>query len=42
MLRKSIGIRLKESKTVIEGEVVEINIERSTTSNVSFLNFILY
>ncbi|KXN69144.1 TIP49-domain-containing protein [Conidiobolus coronatus NRRL 28638] len=33
MLRKSIGIRLKESKTVIEGEVVEINIERSTTSN---------
>src|SRR6201999_3458522 len=35
--RKSIGVRIKEESEIIEGEVVEIQIDRSTTGLVSFL-----
>jgi RuvB-like protein 2 len=33
--RKSIGVRIKEETEVIEGEVVEIQIDRSVTGAVS-------
>lgn len=45
-LRRSIGVRIKEETEIIEGEVVEIQIDRSLTgvcvchlSLFSFLNF---
>lgn len=34
--RKSIGVRIKEESEVIEGEVVEIQIDRSVTGVGSF------
>lgn len=34
--RKSIGVRIKEESEVIEGEVVEIQIDRSVTGVSSF------
>jgi len=34
--RRSIGVRIKEESEIIEGEVVEIQIDRSTTGLVSF------
>lgn len=36
--RRSIGVRIKEESEIIEGEVVEIQIDRSTTGLVSFLS----
>ncbi len=33
--RKAIGVRIKEETELIEGEVVEIEIERPTAGNVS-------
>lgn len=39
--RKSIGVRIKEESEIIEGEVVEIQIDRSVTG-VSALVFPLY
>jgi len=40
-IRRSIGVRIKEETEIIEGEVVEIQIDRSltgvcTTSDLSF------
>jgi DNA helicase TIP49 (TBP-interacting protein) len=37
--RRSIGVRIKEESEIIEGEVVEIQIDRSTTGLVGFLLF---
>ena len=34
-LRRSIGVRLKEEAEILEGEVVEIKIERPTTGTVT-------
>ena len=31
--RRSIGVRIKEETDIIEGEVVEIEIDKSVTSN---------
>jgi RuvB-like protein 2 len=36
--RKSIGVRIKEESEIIEGEVVEIQIDRSVTGVRSFLS----
>ena len=36
--RRSIGVRIKEEAEIVEGEVVEIEIEKST-SNSSQFNF---
>jgi DNA helicase TIP49 (TBP-interacting protein) len=33
--RKAIGVRIKEETEIIEGEVVEIEIDRPATGNVS-------
>ena len=41
-LRRSIGVRIKEETEIIEGEVVEIQIDRSLTGvrvSISFLSF---
>lgn len=38
--RKSIGVRIKEESEVIEGEVVEIQIDRSVTGVRSFFPII--
>lgn len=32
--RRSIGVRIKEESVIIEGEVVEIQVDRSPTSAV--------
>lgn len=32
-LRRSIGVRIKEEAEIVEGEVVEIEIEKSTSKN---------
>jgi RuvB-like protein 2 len=34
--RKSIGIRIKEETEIIEGEIVEIQIDRSVTGSVCY------
>lgn len=36
-LRRSIGVRIKEETEIIEGEVVEIQIDRSLTGVCHFL-----
>ena len=35
--RRSIGVRIKEETELIEGEVVEIQVDRSVTGVSSFL-----
>lgn len=39
--RKSIGVRIKEESEIIEGEVVEIQIDRSVTGVCILLEFLL-
>merc|ERR1712224_114796 len=36
--RRSIGVRIKEEAEIVEGEVVEIEIEKSTTSGAKTNN----
>jgi RuvB-like protein 2 len=33
--RRSIGVRIKEESEIVEGEVVEIEIEKSSSKNVA-------
>ena len=42
VLRRSIGIRIKEETELIEGEVVEVQVDRSVTGTVSVLQHIGY
>lgn len=39
-LRRSIGVRIKEETEIIEGEVVEIQIDRSLTGVRVFISFL--
>lgn len=42
-LRRSIGVRIKEEAEIVEGEVVEIEIEKSTSTHINthLLQFLL-
>lgn len=40
--RKSIGVRIKEETEMIEGEVVEVSVERPATGTVSKTFFISF
>lgn len=40
-LRRSIGVRINEETEIIEGEVVEIQIDRSLTGVCIFVRFIV-
>jgi RuvB-like protein 2 len=40
--RRSIGVRIKEETEIIEGEIVEVQIDRSTAGAVSVLRYLAF
>jgi RuvB-like protein 2 len=41
-LRRSIGVRIKEETEIIEGEVVEVQIDRSLTGVRQFISIFVH